>query len=389
MLDNAIQKRFAYYANQSLIRSRNIVETLEDNYITVNGKRYLNFSSNDYLGLKKHPTIVKAFVDAAQQHGFGSGASALISGYSDEHAEVEYSFSKWLGVDKAILFSSGYCANIGVINALCGKADAIFSDKLCHASLLDGIMLSRAKHYRYQHCNVEHLKSLTRYCYPSLIVTESVFSMDGGIAPLPSLIQLANEYQSGLLIDDAHGIGVLGNRGCGIVDQYNVNHQTYSCLVLPLGKAFNALGAIVAGKAKIIEAVLQFARTYCYTTSMPPAVCSAIQASLMVIQKEEWRRRKLIENIQFFISYALDQRLNLISKDETPIKAVLVYNNKAVLQLQDFLLSKGFHVSAIRPPTVPKDQARLRISLNCLHTQTDMMRLIDNIVTGLKKYASK
>lgn len=385
MFIDAIQKRFANHVEQSLLRTRNIIARLSGNSIAVNGIRCLDFSSNDYLGLKKHPKITSAFIDAVQKYGFGSGASVFISGYSDAHAEIEYLFSKWLGVNKAILFNSGYSANLGVINALSNKSMTIFSDKLCHASLLDGIVLSRAKHYRYQHCNTEHLKYLTQYKKPNLIVTESIFSTSGSIAPILSLAKLAKQYQSELLIDDAHGIGVLGETGAGIAEQYNLNQQSYSCLALPLGKAFNALGAIVAGKSSIIEAVLQFAKTYCYTTAIPPAICRTIKMSLQIIQEEKWRRDKLTENIHFFISYAREKNLKLNANDITPIKAVSVHNNKTVLALQDFLLTKGFYVSAIRPPTVPKNKANLRISLNCLHTHDEIMQLIDNIIIGQKK----
>lgn len=384
MLLDACKQRLSHHSNQTLMRKRNIIETTENNRIAVNKQLCVDFSSNDYLGLKKHPYITEAFIQAVKKHGVGSGASALVSGYSDEHAKTEELFAKWLSVDKAILFNSGYSANTGIISALINRTNTVFSDKLSHASLLDGIALSRAKHVRYQHCDMENFRYLAESNLPDFIVTESIFSMEGDLAPISDLTQLASQYKSGLLIDDAHGIGVLGTTGAGIVEHTGINQDHYSCLVLPLGKAFNAMGAIVAGKMEIIETILQFSRSYLFTTALPPAICGAIQAALSMIQEENWRRQKLTENIRFFASYAISKGLSLISTDETPIKSILIHDNTKVLALQKYLLEKGFYVSAIRPPTVPKNLARLRISLNSQHTQSEMMQLIDNIHIGLE-----
>ncbi|MCE3238623.1 MAG: bioF [Gammaproteobacteria bacterium] len=384
MLTEKIQNRLIQHANQSLIRKRCIVETEKTNRISVENNSCIDFSSNDYLGLKKHPSIIEAFIKSAEKYGVGSGASATVSGYSKEHAETEQLFSEWLGVDKTILFNSGYCANVGIISSLVSRSNTIFSDKLCHASLLDGIILSRAQHYRYQNVNMERLYHMAESHSPDLIVTESIFSMEGRLAPIDSLVQLAKHYKSGLLIDDAHGIGILGKTGAGIIEHHEINQQDFSCLVLPLGKAFNAMGAIIAGKSEIMEGILQFCRTYRYTTAIAPAICSAIQASLKIIKEENWRRYELIKNIRFFISYANDQGLSLLSYDDTPIKPILIHDNTRTLALQNFLLAKGLHVPAIRPPTVPENKARLRVSLNSLHTQDEIMLLVDNIVAGLR-----
>lgn len=384
MLIEEIQNRLIQQERQWLLRKRNIVDSGENNRIFVNKQHCIDFSSNDYLGLKKHPKIMEDFIRSVKKHGVGSGASAFISGYSTEHSETERQFSEWLGVDKTILFNSGYCANVGIFSAMMRRSDSVFSDKLCHASLLDGITLSRAKHFRYQHCDMDHLQCLAKLNPPSLIVTESIFSMEGSLAPISCLVKKAQQYQSGLLIDDAHGVGVLGKTGAGIMEHCNIHQNMVSCVILPLGKAFNVMGAIVAGRAEIIDAILQFSKTYRYTTAMPPAICSAIQASLKIIQEENWRRQRLMNNIQFFISYANNKNLNLSSYDKTPIKPILINSHVRLLALQEFLLLKGFYVSAIRPPTVPKDQARLRISLNSLHTQDEIMMLIDNIYEGLR-----
>lgn len=369
----------------SLTRQCHTVETIQGNNILVNGRPCIDFSSNDYLGLKKHPKITEAFIQSAKKHGVGSGASALISGYHPHHAEIEYLFAKWLKVDKTILFTSGYSANLGIMSALTTPSEVIFSDKLCHASLIDGIILSRAKHRRYPHLNLETLQFMAKSLQPNLIVTESIFSMEGSLAPIPALSKLAQQFGSGLIIDDSHGIGVLGENGAGVTEHYQLQQHDFSCLVLPLGKAFNALGAIVAGQADIIEAILQFSRTYRYTTAMPPAVCGAIQASLKIIQQEHWRRQQLVKNIQFFIAYCKDKGLNLLSNDETPIKPILIEGQTNLLMLQEFLLTKGFYVSAIRPPTVPKNKARLRISLNSLHTQDEIIQLTDHVIAGLSR----
>ena len=385
MLTSNIQRRLLKEEQQVSLRVRHVIDNDSQNRIVVDGIKCLNFSSNDYLGLTKHPSIIEAFSTAIKKHGFGSGASAVVSGYSVEHAETEYAFSAWLKVDKAILFNSGYLANLGVIRALADRTKIIFSDKLCHASLLDGIQLSKAKHYRYRHGDWTHLDYLASQHKPDLIVTESVFSMEGSVAPLKTLATFSQQYQADLLIDDAHGIGILGKTGRGACEYYGMNQDAFACLVLPLGKAFNAFGAIVAGRAEIIEAILQFSKTYRYTTALPPGVCAAIRAALKVVCEESWRRNQLKENIQFFISYAAHKGINLASKNETPIKPILLYENSKVVALQNFLLSRKFYVYAVRPPSVPANQARLRICLNCLHTQEEMMQLIDNIVQFFRK----
>ena len=381
---NTLQQRVANQKYLTQYRVRPIINLDQENCIQVNGTPCIDFTSNDYLGLKKHPKIIESLIQSTKKYGFGSGASALVSGYSEAHDETEECFAKWLGVDQTILFNSGYSANLGIMSALTNRSDIIFSDKLCHASLLDGILLSRAKHLRYQHNNTEHLQYLAKKNTPNLIVTESIFSMEGDVAPVSDLVNLAKQYRSGLLIDDAHGVGVLGNTGRGSAEYFCLQQHEYTCLVLPLGKAFNAMGAVVAGQSNVIESILQFSKSYRYTTALPPAICMGLQASLQVIQAERWRQKKLKENILFFIAYASEKGLFLISNDGTPIKSILVHDNERVLALQNFLLSKGFFVAAIRPPTVPKNGARLRLSINSLHTQTQIIQVIDHIVSGLK-----
>ncbi len=381
MLLEKLKSRLKKQDALALRRKRNVIVQKDHsaNAIYLDGQQTINFANFDYLGLTKHPKIVEAFTDAVQKYGFGSGASAQICGYSDAHYQTEIDFAKWLNVDRAILFNSGYHANTGIISALVDRSDTLFSDKLCHASLLDGIQLSRAKHYRYQHCSVDSLMQLAEKKSPDLIVSETVFSMEGDIAPVKELVEIAEKYQAGLLLDDAHGIGIFGDTGAGICQQLSITQDQYTCLVVPLGKAFNATGAIVAGREQVIESILQFSRSYRYTTALSPAICQALQAVLKIVIEEQWRREQLQANIRLFIDYALEKKLQLISTDNTPIKSILVYDNQKVIALQKILLAKGFFVAAIRPPTIPENSARLKVSLNCLHTQAQIMQLIDLI----------
>lgn len=383
MLEN-LQHRLEKWDQRQLTRKRKVIVSGEygENHIQFNNQSFLNFSSNDYLGLNKYPVIIKAFTKAVEKYGFGSGASGFISGYSDAHHELELQFAKWLQVDQAVLFNTGYVANIGVIDALTNRSQNVFSDKLCHASILDGIQLSRAKHYRYAHCNLNHLTQLIDNKKPDYIISESIFSMEGNIAPIPELVALSRLHNAGLIIDDAHGIGVLGDNGGGVAEQFNLNQTQFSCLMLPLGKAFNAIGAIVAGRNEILNTVLQFSKSYRTTTAMPAAVCAALQASLKVVIEEQWRREKLKKNIEYFIQYANEKNLNFSALAKTPIKSLIIGDNNKTLQLQKFLLSKGVYVPAILPPSVPNSAARLRISLNSSHTQKQLTDLLDMIANG-------
>lgn len=382
MLDKNKLKLEKWKAN-ALLRTRHSIRKSERNTVIVENNSMINFCSNDYLGLSKNPQIIEAYSRGIDEYGLGSGASAFISGYYSAQNEFEIEFANWLGVEKAILFSSGYLANIGTITALVDRKNSILSDKFCHASILDGIQLSRAKHFRYQHNSLIDLIRLAQLKKPDLIITESVFSMKGSISPISEITSLANYHQSMVVVDDAHGIGVLGKWGRGICEHAKINPNQIDCLVAPLGKAFNAMGAMVAGKKEVIETVLQFARTYRYTTALPPAIACALLITLRIVSEQIWRREKLIELTEFFISKALARGLNLSSLDPTPIKSIIIGNNIKVLELQKIMLTKGFFVSCIRPPTVPDNQACIRISLNCMHQESDIVRLIDSICESI------
>ncbi len=390
MLIEKLQQQLLIQSEKLLTRKRQVIIRP-----STNTKACINFGSNDYLSLTKHPKIAEVLSKAVQKHGFGSGASALVCGYSEEHQETEHQFAEWLKVDEAILFSSGYLANLAVLDTLLTRSNVVYADKLCHASLLDGIRLSRAKLYRYRHCDLSHLCNLAakknpetncdmkRDIKPDLIVTESIFSMEGDIAPIEGLVRFAKEQQAGLLIDDAHGIGVLGQQGAGVSEYHNIDQNQYTCLTLPLGKAFNAMGAIVAGRREVMEIILQFARSYRYSTALPPAFCKTIRTGLQLIREESWRRLSLSHNIRYFNQAAKNHGITVVSPHETPIRSILVPDTAKVLGIQSFLLSQGFYVPAIRPPTVPENMSRLRISLNCAHTESEMLRVIEHIAEKL------
>lgn len=332
----------------------------------------LNFASNDYLGISRHPKIRRAFSKAAKKFGLGSGSSALISGYHAVHAELEQRFAEFLNRDRALLFNSGYHANIGALTALAGRSSHIWVDRLCHASIIDAIILSRAQYQRYTHHNLNQLNILLKISQAKhkLIVTESVFSMDGDISKIAELGHLARESQALLIIDDAHGLGILEEK---------IHQHDAPLLVAPLGKAFGSFGAMVAGESDLIETLLQFSRTYRYSTALPPAIAYATLAALTLIQQENWRRERLAQLIHFFVGEAQKRQLVLCAKSNTPIQPILIGDNTRTVQLQQKLLAKGILVAAIRPPTVPAGTARLRISLSCEHSEAQILYLLNTL----------
>lgn len=367
-----------------LVRNRCLVENRFNGLIKIKGKWVNHFCSNDYLNIATHPKIKKAFVTGVNRYGLGSGASSLVSGYYKPHAALEEAFAEFLHRDRAVLFNSGYHANLGVLQTFANRNTVVIADKLCHASLIDGIILSRAKHYRYSELQTTLIEkwfntSLQKKHKNFLIVTEGVFSMEGRIADIPQLAAIATKHSALLIVDDAHALGVLGQHGRGSCDYFNVTQKEVPCLITPLGKGLGSLGAIVSGSHSVIEPLLQFARTYRYTTALPPAVSVATLAALKLIQQEPWRSEHVRFLSVFFNAEAEKRGLNLSSIDPTPVKCILVGSNKKVLDIQSRLFEKGFMVSAIRPPTVPKNTARLRICLNYLHNETQIIALLDHI----------
>lgn len=364
-----------------LLRKRLVVTARKDHRVVINHQALINFASNDYLNIATHPDVEKAAIAGIETYGVGSSSAACISGFYAPHHALEEAFAAFLKRERAILFNSGYHANLGVLTALLSRGDAALADKCAHASILDALLLSRAKGYRFKHNDVNHAEYLlTRHAPVRTLITEGVFSMEGSISPLSELTKLTENKETFLILDDAHGVGVLGPEGGGCCDYFHLTAKEIPCLIAPLGKAFGSMGAIVAGDADLIEHILQSARAYRYTTALPPAIASAALKALEIIKQEHWRREKLNSLIRFFIKAAHERQLPLISTDLTPIKCIKIGNNILTLKLQKQLMSQGFLVGAIRPPTV--SIAQLRLSLNCLHTEEHIEQLLDEI----KKY---
>jgi 8-amino-7-oxononanoate synthase len=381
MHDHVLQKRLDNHDHKHLRRTRRVFEERMDNTAIVDGQVLVNFCSNDYLNLSIHPAVKKAFAESALQQGLGSSGSAMISGYSPSHAKLEEAFADFLKRDRAILFNSGYHANLGVLTTFAGKDSVIFADKYCHASLNAGAILSRAKLMRYRHNNLQHAEELLAKSSArnNLLVTESIFSMQGNISNGKSLAEIAEKHKAMLIVDDAHGIGILGNNGAGVAEHFQLSQAQMPCLVTPLGKAIGSYGAIVSGDEITIEALLQFAGSYRYCTALPPAVCEGTYAALTILQTESWRREKLLALCQFFIKEASARDIKLSSNDITPIMSVVIGCSEKTLSIQQSLIDKGFLVSCIRTPTVPLNQACLRISLNCMHEEQQIVDLLNQL----------
>ncbi len=369
---------------QDLYRSRRVIDSPQGIELILNGKKVLNFCSNDYLGLANHPNVIAAFKQAVDKYGVGSGAAHLICGHSTAHHALEEELAAFTGRDRALLFSTGYMANMGVISALLDKNDLVLEDKLNHASLLDGGLLSGAIFKRYLHADSENLQAKISQstAKKTLIVSDGVFSMDGDLAPLAELIAVANNSQAGLMIDDAHGLGVLGKTGGGVVEHFSCSQNDAPILVGTLGKAFGTAGAFVAGSEELIEILIQKSRTYIYTTAMPAAIAEATRASLQLIIAEDWRREKLTALVKQFRAGAAQLGLVLMDSD-TPIQPLLIGESQQAMLLSQKLLELGCLVSAIRPPTVPQGKARLRVTFSANHQASD----VDFLLSALEKVA--
>ena len=360
-----------------LYRQRRVLESAQGAEVVVDSKPYLNFCSNDYLGLANHPDVIAAFTGAANEFGVGSGASHLVCGHSRIHHQLEEELADYVGRDRAILFSTGYMANLGVVNALVGKQDAVFEDKLNHASLLDAGLLSGARFHRFLHNDLDNLELRLKKSTEDkkLIVVDSVFSMDGDLAPLDELAELAKKYNAGLMADDAHGFGVLGKTGAGCAEHFNLDQQQLPVLMGTLGKGLGSFGAFVAGSEELIEALIQFARPYIYTTALPPAVAAASLASLNLVREDTARREHLQTLIADFKLRAEQLGLTLMPS-MTAIQPLMIGDSEQSLAISDALLEKGFLISAIRPPTVPANSARLRITLSAAHSKQQVENLL-------------
>jgi 8-amino-7-oxononanoate synthase len=359
-----------------LKRRRRVVRGLQGPMLDVDGEPMLAFASNDYLGLASHPEIIEATIAAARRCGVGGGASHLISGHHEEHELAEEALARFVDLPRALLFSSGYMANTGVIPALVGRGGAVFSDTLNHACLIDGARLSRAAVHIYPHGDLATLESmLARNRTPDkIVITDGVFSMDGDIAPIPEMIALCERHDAMLLVDDAHGFGVVGPGGRGSLAHFGAKSERLLYMGT-LGKAVGVAGAFVAGNASAIEWLVQRTRTYIFTTSMPPMLAAAIRASLDIVARDEWRRKRLV-------AHGRRLRAGLqclpwgLPTTRTAIQPVLIGNNTAALAVMRELWERGIWAPAIRPPTVPEGTARLRITFSAAHEDAHIDRLI-------------
>lgn len=366
---------------QGLYRRRRVIDGPQGILLQVDGKQVVNFCSNDYLGLANHPEVVAGFKQAADRYGVGSGSAHLICGHSSAHHALEEELAAFTGRARALLFSTGYMANLGVISALVGRNDRVLEDRLNHASLLDGGLLSRAQFKRFLHLDSLDLQAqLLAHTQRTLIVSDGVFSMDGDLADLPALAAMARQYQAGLLIDDAHGFGVLGHNGGGIVEHCGLTAGEVPILMGTLGKAFGTFGAFVAGSDDLIEFLIQKARSYVFTTALPAAVADATRISLRLLQTETWRREKLQSLVTRFRAGALQQGLQLMNSF-TAIQPVLVGDSRQAVSVSQALMRQGFWVPAIRPPTVPAGTARLRVTFSAGHE----IQQVDALLEALGK----
>lgn len=345
--------------------------------VIVDGKPYLAFCSNDYLGLANHPDVISALQASAQTFGVGSGASHLVAGHSSEHHALEEELAAFTGRERALLFSTGYMANMGAITALVGQGDAIFEDRLNHASLLDAGLLSGARFQRFLHNDVDNLQNRLDKTDAArkLIVVDGVFSMDGDCAPLPELAALAQKNNAWLMVDDAHGFGCLGKTGAGSAEHFGLTQEQLPILMGTLGKAAGSFGAFISGSEILIETLIQFARPYIYTTAMPPAVAAATRASLRIIQHEHWRREHLAQLIAHFRKGAAALGLQLMDSF-SPIQPIVIGDEAKALLISQKLAERGILIIAIRPPTVPVGSSRLRITFSAQHTIEQVDQLL-------------
>ncbi|MEY4592629.1 MAG: hypothetical protein RIR18_1524 [Pseudomonadota bacterium] len=386
-LHTLLSESLAQLASSGLARRRHKLESSCGRTVIVDGRSLLNFASNDYLGLANHPDIAQAIAHGATHWGAGSGASHLVSGHLVPHDELEQNIARFVGFPSALTFSTGYLANLAVTPTLAGRGTAIFADKLNHASLIDAMQLAKAngaKVQRYPHKDVQTLERQlsNSTAGTKLIVTDSVFSMDGDLAPLPALLELAEQFDAWLIIDDAHGFGVLGPQGEGALAHFGLLPSHRVLLMGTLGKAAGVAGAFVAGSELAIEYLLQKGRSYIFTTAAPPSIACGLTTSLKLIETGTPLRANLFANIKN-LQEGLRGSPHHLLPSPTAIQPLIIGENQAALTLSNALWEQGIWVPAIRPPTVPAGTARLRISISAAHTEADIQQL----VTALKELA--
>lgn len=383
-----LASRLASRRAEDLYRQRPLLESAQGPDVVVDGQPLLAFCSNDYLGLANHPEVIAALRASAERWGVGGGASHLVVGHSGPHHELELALAEFTGRPRALLFSTGYMANLGAVTALVGKGDTVLEDRLNHASLLDAGLLSGARFSRYLHNDPASLAArLDKAEGNTLVVTDGVFSMDGNLADLPALAAVAQARGAWLMVDDAHGFGPLGASGGGIVEHFGLGQEQVPVLIGTLGKGFGTAGAFVAGSEELIETLIQYARPYIYTTSQPPAVACATLKSLELLRRESWRRQHLAALIARFRHGA--EALGLTLMDSfTPIQPILVGGSRQAVALAGMLRARGIMVGAIRPPTVPANSARLRVTLSAAHSEAQVDRLLEALGESWRQLSS-
>ena len=385
MIWDELETGLTQLANADLLRQRRTLDAPCGPEAVINRRRLIAFCSNDYLGLANHPTLIAAARDAAEHWGVGSGASHIVSGHLRPHAELEERLASFLGQQRALYFTTGYMANLAIAPTLLERNDAIFADKLNHASLIDAAQLARAEHVRYPHGDLDYLarRLAQSSAKRKLILTDAVFSMDGDLAPLPELFNLAEHYDAWLVVDDAHGFGVLGPSGRGSLAHFDIPPSPRLILMGTLGKAAGVSGAFVAGDRRVMEWLMQRARPYIFTTASSPIIAAALIASLELITNSDDRRahlQQLIARLQAGLSGLAQPLL----PSPTAIQPLIIGGNEAAVQLAGQLFERGLWVPAIRPPTVPTGTARLRISLSAAHSNDQ----IDALIQALRECAA-
>lgn len=372
-----IEKELFELRQNDLYRDFRTVESAQGRKVIVHGKELLCFCSNDYLGLATDPRVIEEFIKTANEYGTGAGGSRLISGNMEPHNRLETALALFKRTEKSIVFPTGYMANIGTISALTGPDDAVLIDRLNHASIVDGARLSGAKILVYKHCDMKSLRDtleLARQYRRRLIITDTVFSMDGDIPHLPDIVSLAKQYDAMTMIDEAHGTGIFGATGRGVAEHFGVEGEI-DIIMGTLSKAIGCLGGYVCGSKHLIDYIRNRARSFIYTTALPPAICAASVKALEIIDKEPERRDMLWQNISYFRSQ-IDETKHDMMNSCSQIIPLLIGGAGAAVEKARQLYKNGFLVSAIRPPAVPKEQARLRISIMSSHTKEDIEQLI-------------
>jgi len=380
-----IDEQLSLRKKQHLYRKSVVVNGQQARLIIVDDKQYLNFSSNDYLGLAAEPKLINAWKKGADLFAIGSGGSYLVTGYNQVHHDVTQQLQEWLGVDALCLFNSGYSANQAIIKLLLSKHDLLLQDKLNHASLMEAGSYSQATMQRFKHNDMQHLATLlekNKTVENKLIITEGVFSMDGDKPPIADIHHLAKDAQSWLMVDDAHGLGVLGEHGKGSLNALQMSNNDCDIYMATFGKALGVGGALISGSSQLIDYISNFSKPYIYTTGLPPAMVYCIGEAAKLTQKEQWRRDHLAELIDYFKQQALQLDIPLMPSD-TAIQPVLIGLSDHALAVAKFLQGNGCWVTAIRPPTVPPNAARLRITLTANHSKKDIAFLVKQIKQAL------